>query len=309
MPKLLRSALCAATACAAALAATSAGAVTFSDASGQYTLGIGPNGELYDTATGVGLRNPAGADYIAPGTPRDSWGVTSNLGSAYADYQAFGTSGVVATTTTTGVNTATLVTTTNVGLSVSQTYSFLSPNIVSVHETVTNIGLTTASDVVFRRNVDFDISPYPFVEDHTSGPIGGYPLVRAATYDAFDDPDPATPFANICSPSCDQTGDLGAGIDIGLGNLAAGQSASVTYFYGINQPGQTLAQLIAEAQADHIAFLIPDESLVNPGAAFLGVGLVPEPSTWAMMLVGMLGLGGALRAHRRSDRRRQALQA
>ena len=42
-------------------------------------------------------------------------------------------------------------------------------------------------------------------------------------------------------------------------------------------------------------------AVVSPqgnGVAALEVGAVPEPATWAMMLAGLLGLGGALRARR-----------
>jgi hypothetical protein len=39
------------------------------------------------------------------------------------------------------------------------------------------------------------------------------------------------------------------------------------------------------------------------------VGGVPEPATWAMMLVGFGGLGAVLRAHRRADRNLAALTA
>jgi len=36
---------------------------------------------------------------------------------------------------------------------------------------------------------------------------------------------------------------------------------------------------------------------------------VPEPATWAMMLLGFLGLGAVLREHRRADRELAALAA
>lgn len=38
-------------------------------------------------------------------------------------------------------------------------------------------------------------------------------------------------------------------------------------------------------------------------------GGVPEPATWAMMLLGFLGLGAVLRVHRRADQKLDALRA
>ena len=43
-------------------------------------------------------------------------------------------------------------------------------------------------------------------------------------------------------------------------------------------------------------------------APLLKAGAIPEPTSWAMMLVGFLGLGGVLRAHKRSDRRLHTLE-
>jgi hypothetical protein len=42
-----------------------------------------------------------------------------------------------------------------------------------------------------------------------------------------------------------------------------------------------------------------DVSTANSGALFMTTGAVPEPATWAMMLLGFVGLGFAFRTHRR----------
>ena len=291
--------------------------VTFTDASGMYTVGIGPDGELYDNTTGVGLRNPAGSDYIAPGTPRDSWGISNGTTSAYADYEYYGTSNITGSTLTTGANTATTTSTTAMGLTVAQKFTFFSANIVSVQETVTNT-TGAAQNVIFQRDVDYDVFPTEFNEN-TVGPFGADSQVIDSSYYGFENPDPLAAYGSSCFSGCNQQGDLGAGIKLSLGMLGAGDSTTFAYFYGINQPGQTLTGLINQAQTEGLAYTLGTQSSENgdypnqgAGAAILGVGLVgvvahgvPEPATWAMMLVGFGGLGLALR----SSRRRQALTA
>jgi hypothetical protein len=284
---------------------------TFSDSSGQYSVGIGPDGELYDNTTGVGLRNPAGSDYIAPGDPRDSWGVVSSAGHAYADYEDYGTAGISGSTLTPGANSATVVSTTAAGLTVTQHYAFLTPNIVSIQETLTNTSGGALTGVIFRRDVDYDVNPTAF-DENTVGPFGSNANVLESSYYGFENPDPANgPFALPCTLGCDQVGDLGAGIDFNVGTLGAGASATFAYFYGINTPGQTLAGLIAEATSEGLSYTLGTQSSENgpypslgAGSAIFGVSDVgtvahtpgvPEPATWALMLIGVGAVGGVLR--------------
>lgn len=310
--RLIAAASTTALVCAAAPAVAN---TTFSDASGQYQVGVGPDGELYDSNTNIGLQNPAGADYISPGTPRDSWGITGSTGSAYADYEEFGTSNITGTTLTTGTTSATTISTTGTGLTVAQEFTFYNPNIVSIQETITNSTGADISGVVFRRDVDFDIFPSTFSEN-TFGPLGANPDVVASSYYGFENPDPAVPFAFPCTGGCNVNGDLGAGIDLGLGTLGAGDSVTFAFYYGINAPGQTLDGLFAEAQGEGLAYLIGTQSTENgnypnlgAGSAILGVSLiggeagppaVPEPMTWAMMLSGF-GITGVTLRRRRMD--------
>jgi len=286
---------------------------TFNDSTGNYTVGIGPDGELFDNGSYIGLKNNInGGDWISPGTPRDSWGITSGDGSAYADYEYYGTSGITGSTLTNGTNTANIVTTTAMGLTVGQTYSFFAPNILSIQELITNTS-DHAQNVTFRREVDLDVYPSTFNEN-TVGPFGANSDVVGASYYGFESPDPASPFGSSCFSGCNATGDLGIGIDIGLGSLASGDSRTFAYYYGINKSGQSLNQLFLQAQGLGLSYLIGTQSLENgqwpnqgANSGFMGVSALdviahsdaPEPATWAIMMLGLFGLGAALRRSRR----------
>jgi hypothetical protein len=58
-------------------------------------------------------------------------------------------------------------------------------------------------------------------------------------------------------------------------------------------------------QGYHPAIVIDAGGSVTSASA----GGIPEPATWALMLVGFGGLGAAMRAHRRADRDLAALKA
>jgi hypothetical protein len=288
------------------LVSVQAGAITISDASNAFTVGIGPNGELFDSAAFIGFRrNSDGGDFISPGTPRDAWGITSTAGSAYADSQFGGTAGITGTTVTSTANAATYTTLTSVGFKVVQNYSFVTPNILAIQSVVTNTSGGSLS-AIFRRTVDLDIFPTEFNEN-TFGPVGSSPMVVASSYFGFESADPAVAYGSSCFAGCNATGDLGEGIDISLGTLGAGGSASFVYYYGINQTGQTLAQLFAQGQSVGVDYLIGSQSVENgvypntgANSAFLGFGDVaitgvPEPTSWAMLIAGFGLVGAAMR--------------
>ncbi|MBW8813184.1 MAG: PEP-CTERM sorting domain-containing protein [Caulobacterales bacterium] len=287
----------------AAVAAAPASAVTISNSTGQFSVGIGADGELYDAGSGVGfVRSSDGFDPIAPGTPRDSWGVGIVGGaSAYADGQLYGST-VASTALTSGAHSAQAVTDTGLGLTVTQAYSFVGAgNILRIDTFVRNDGLD-ALDVVFQRAVDFDIGD----GENVSGPYGASSHVADSSSYGFESPDPnAGPFGYSCFGGCNSTGDLGAAIRISLGNLAGGATSRFSYYYGLNSGRDSLDDLVAQGHAAGAQYIIGAQGAENgdypslgANSAILGVGGVPEPATWAMMLMGFFGLGAMVRRRR-----------
>lgn len=277
--------------------ATQASALTISDASGAFTVGIGSNGELFTFDEYLGFkRNSDGYDPIAPGTPRDSWGLNGN----FADQAYYGSN--VSSIITATANTATSTTTTDDGFLVVQNYSFVGAgNILKINTSVTN---TTRNAVaaLFQRDVDWD--PNLTFTNNTFGPLGTFAPVVESSFFGFESPVGSDSYNFTCTGGCNEDGDLGAGIRISLGTLGAGQTARFNYFYGLNQDGQNVDDLVAQTFAAGARYIMAgqsDENGSNPGrgvqSATLAVGAVsvPEPATWAMMLLGFFGLGSMVR--------------
>lgn len=260
--------------------------------SNGYSVGIGDNGELYDAAAGVGFARADDYDPIAPGAPRDSWG----LNGVYADGQFFGST-VATTNIVAGPDGAVAITDTGIGFTVKQTYSFAGVgNILKIDTLVTN-ETGDAVSATFQRTVDWDI--FPTFSENVFGGIGSTSGIIDASYYGFESPDTNTPYAFSCN-SCNETGDLGGGIKINLGTLNAGASRLFTYYYGVNRDGSDVNALIGDAQSAGARFVIAaqgDGDTTN--SVIIGVsGAVPEPATWAMMLAGFFGLGSVVRRRR-----------
>lgn len=294
--------------------AASGGIIT--DAGGNYAVGIAANGNLFgpggggceecETDSPIGfVRLSDGFDPIQPGTPRDSWGIAVvGGGYAYADPTFFGDSGILGTSETYGASTASLLTMTELGLTVAQDYSFVSGgNILKIVTSITNDGLDDIGEVLFQRNVDWDIDPTAF-DEQISGPHGpGYAGVIDSSWYGFEDPNPFAAYGNSCFFGCNtDPGDLGGGIKLSIGGLLSGATKRFVFYYGINESGQSVEDLIDEGLSAGARYIIAgrsnDNSTEGQNSAFIGVvafNAVPEPATWAMMIMGFYGLGSMVR--------------
>ena len=293
---------CAAVAVAGiAVAGQASAQATITDAGGTVAVGLSSYGALYNGNDGTGFRRTAdGFDPIQPGTPRDSWGLSAGGSSAWSDPQFFGDSGITSGGLVAGANSAVATAVTDFGFTVLQNYSFVD-GILRIDTSVTNNTADAVSDVLFQRNVDWDIDPTAF-DEKIFGPSGSSSLVIEGSNYGFENPDAAQPYSFGCLADCNAgPGDLGAGIRINLGSLMGGATRKFTYFYGISTLGQTPAGLIAAGHAAGAQFIIGGRSNNSDGpdnSAFIGVAGVPEPATWAMLILGFFGLGSMLRRRR-----------
>mgnify|MGYP000076626885 CR=1 FL=1 len=266
--------------------------------SGPFTVGIGANGELFDFGSYIGFqRNADSYDPLSPGTPRDSWGISTAGGSAYGDQSYYGSLNItgVAFTEAWGGATQTALISTSIGASIKMKYSFAAPNVLKVKHSVTGV-----SGYLFQRNWDLDVSPTFFYENST-GIWYPVPVVEDSYY-GFEDPDPAVPYAFPCGPTCNAVGDLGGGIKIA-------PKGSFTYCYAISDEGQSMLGLIEQAFKLGCRHMVATQSMENgifpslgENSALIGI-TIPEPGTWAMLIAGFGLVGWTAR------RRREAVTA
>ncbi len=281
---------------ASSLLAGSAGAVVIT--SGAFSVGIGAGGELYDGDANVGFRrNSDDFDALAASGRPDAW--SANEAFAASNQDDGGISTVFGPAT---ASTAVTTTTTDDGLTILQSYSFVGDNILAIDTTITNSTLDSLS-VLFGRNVDFNLATDQddFFVENVFGPAAFGAIAETSYLGGEQTTGPFYGFWS-CSSGCNETGDLGAGLRLDLGSLAGGQSTHFTFYYGLNQAGQSAAQLVDQTQAAGAQYVIAGRGLDDANAFTFGVGglstAVPEPATWAMMLLGFFGLGAALRSRR-----------
>ena len=259
-----------------------AGAVVITN--GAYSVGVSEYGQLLHTTdnglTGVGFRRESdGADVIFSGGVRESWGVNG----AYADEQNSGNSGLLTSSLSSAAASA-VSTVTTADFSIVQSFSFVADNILAIDVALTNIS-GGALDAVFQRLAEFHVD-----ENGVEYETNPYSTGVQTTIWGFDSESTSGDWFVPCCIS--DPFDGGAGFRLQLGAMSSGQTRSFTYYYGLGDGG-VADQMNALGATD--VMLVANEG--GSAAAALGVSIapVPEPATWAMMILGFFGLGAVLR--------------
>jgi type IV pilus assembly protein PilY1 len=288
----------------------------------------------------VGLRYISAAgeyESTADGCTCEGWGVGVRTGgvvtaAGYAN-DAVGTSNLtsVAFSSTASTATSTVKLTTGPGLQVTHEYVPSStPNLYEVRVTITNTGTTTLDDVVYRRVMDWDVSPTQFNENVRISGWGATNLIGAGS-NGFLSAKPldfskgACTIGGVCNGNFETTtgDDRGSFFDFSFGALAAGESKTFETFYGaagnLNDLLTALGSVGAEVYT--AAWCAGAGSTgaracngkTGPavfGYGFKGVGgtappelppadgVVPEPSTYALLATGLFGLAVISRRRR-----------
>jgi len=265
-----------------AAVASPAGAVVISN--GAYSVGINEYGQLLhtnDDGSGVGFRRESdGAEVIYSGGVRESWGVNG----AYADELNSGSDGLL-TASLSSTATSAVSTVTTADFSVVQSFDFVSENILAINVSLTNISGGDL-DALFQRLADFDADP-----DANETVIDPFGNTAENTSFGFDDASTLNAWGFPLCFKCSASYDAGAGFRANLGTMTAGQTRHFTYFYGVGAGSNDLAAQMQAVGARNILVVTGADGTLS---AAMGLS-VPEPATWAMMLLGFFGLGSMLR--------------
>jgi len=284
---------------------------------GTFSMGVDSvNGNIYDVPTGIGFRRLSdGYDPIAPGSPREAWGISAGTVAGFADPQDFGVVNISAGTlvingggTGATISNSLLDPTGASLLTLTQTYNFVpgNANVVEITESITNVS-GVSQLVNFARNVDWDVAPTEFNENTLVTKLGG--PATAASFYGFENPSPLVPFGSPATVGVvNGPADLGTGVQLNLGTLAAGATTSFDIYYGLNMIGQSPAGLTAQINTLSGSWFTSTgyssdgdfNTATNSIVMAIGpaISSVPEPSSVALLAIGAVSCVG-MTWHRR----------
>ena len=285
-------------------------------------LNIGGGNPSVTGITTVGMRYlPGGAgtteyEVTSHGCLCEGWGVSASGGSGYAN-NSLGTAGLSADSFVSTASTATVVTTAAAaGLKVTHSFA-LSGATNKLYElvvTIENIGAGAATDVTYRRTMDWDTDPTPFNEFVTIGGSAAATAVKSANNNGFCSSNPLAACNQLFAGGTGDFVDLGpadhgSNFDFGFGDLAAGDSVTFSIFYGgadsvadaftvmgavgieVFSLGRSGTDVNGDGLRDSDGALTPTYIFGFSGVGGTPVVPTPEPGTIFLLGAGLLGLG------------------
>ena len=292
---------------------------------GTVTLGVDAAGQLNipgprsSGGTGfVGLRdNATGWEATAPGCLCEGWGAAvQGVGRPVYANNALGSSFFATSFASTATTATSVVGSADGGLSVTHAFSpSATPFLYQVDVTITNTsGADFAGATLYRRTMDWDIEPTPFNEYSTIQGTTGAANVLAANNNGFCDSNALSGCGSLGA-----TGDFidfgptdhGANFDFIFSALGAGKSQTLRIFYGAAPTERQALAALGAVGAEVYSFGQANDDRLGGTAnratfifGFKGVGgaalpgAIPEPATWAMMIMGFGFAGAAIRRRR-----------
>ena len=299
---------------------------------GTIGLGVDTRGQLNVPSDNLSNGSPGSSTYsyglrdLAPnhestadGCLCEGWGVAGQGTSitGYANNSA-GTANLTVDSFTSTASTATSsVHLTSGELSVVHDFKPSSSSFLyQVDVTITNTsGADMTGSLLYRRTMDWDIEPTAFSEYSTIQGTAGATNVLAANDDGFCSSNPLAGCAPIiASGDFVDSGpyDHGANFDFIFDALKKGESRTLTIFYGAAPTESAALSALSSVGAEIYSFGEANNNKNGGNGTtfifgFKGVGGtvvpggpgVPEPATWAMMIMGFGAIGMTLRSKRR----------
>lgn len=272
---------------------------TLNGSGGEVGVAVYANLSAYGRGAGI-------FDATTPGCVCEGWGAAANGIGGGSDQDVGGVNNLSLVSFASTASTATVVTTLGgTDLQITQAYAPSASNALYQDTvTLTNTGIGTLSDVMYRRVMDWDIPPGEFDELVT---IQGWPATALVdtSDDGFQGPDPLSAYAGLggcpdnanfmnCGPY-----DHGALFDFGFGSLGPGESKTFNIFYGAAFNKVDAITALSAVSAEVYSFgnwggnVSHDGTPITYIFGFGGVGgtvvppSIPEPGTYLLVMTGL----------------------